>query len=59
MRSAYEDSVTKFFEAQKRYPSLNHGTAPDPEQFGFTNDQEKWEANKIKERVQKEINRIA
>lgn len=56
--NAYTDFLTRWFKARKETPAdISIGPEPDPKDFGFTNEMEKWEANKIRTAVQKEMAR--
>lgn len=56
-RAEFEDRLTQYFKAVRDFPSIKHGPEPDPEQFNFKTEQDKWEAKQIRARVVKEINR--
>lgn len=55
----YVDSLTKWLNARKHYPAINHGDAPMPKDYHLTSAAETWAAEQHRKRTINEFQRSA
>lgn len=57
--SHYSEALERWLKAKKEHPDFPHGPEPAVEDYGIQTEQEKWLANKTRERIVREKEREA
>lgn len=57
--ATYTDSLERWLKANKEHPGIYHGPEPMPEEHHLLTEQEKWLAEKTRDRIKREFARMA